>query len=232
MRLSIIIPVLNEAAQLAPALDALAALRLDGVEVIVVDGGSSDDTVAVARPRCDRLLVAPRGRATQQNAGARAAHGDVLLFLHADTRLPDSADRLIASALEGGPVWGRFDVTFEPRIAGSKPLPRTLHLVACMMNARSRVSGIATGDQCIFVRRDSFERVGGFPLQRLMEDIELSRRLRRITHPACLRTRASTSPRRWLQHGVWRTIALMWWLRFAYWVGIPPTTLARWYGYR
>ncbi len=223
--LSIIVPVLDEAPRIAATLAALAPLRERGCELIVVDGGSSDGTVAAAQAVCDRVLVSSRGRATQQNAGAAAASGDRLLFLHADTRLPADADRLLAAALQSGAVWGRFDVDFD----GEVRLPATLRLVAFMMNRRSRLTGIATGDQALFMTRAAFDAVGGFPDQPLMEDIEISRRLKRLGPPACLSGRVHTSPRRWLKHGIWRTIVLMWWLRFAYWIGVSPQRLARWY---
>jgi len=169
------------------------------------------------------LVCAMRGRAQQMNAGAATAFGDVLLFLHADTRLPDGAKGLIDAALTGNRhVWGRFDV----RLDG---VGWRLRVVAAAMNVRSRLTGIATGDQAIFARRSVFERVGGFPLQPLMEDIELSRRLRAISRPVCIRARAVTSARRWESRGVGRTIVLMWWLRFAYWCGVSPERLARRY---
>ncbi|MBL8309101.1 MAG: TIGR04283 family arsenosugar biosynthesis glycosyltransferase [Burkholderiales bacterium] len=231
LKLSIVLPVLNEAQQLARTLGALAPLRERGCEVIVVDGGSTDDTPEIARPLADRVVVASRGRANQQNAGAGVARHEALLFLHADTQLPVGADRLILAALGGRAVWGRFDVAFRDLPDEAAPLPRMLDVVAQMMNWRSRVSGIATGDQCIFVAKDVFHRVGGFPAQPLMEDVELSRRLKTVSPPVCLRACAKTSPRRWLKHGVWRTILLMWWLRLAYWFGASPSTLARWYGY-
>ena len=222
MRLSIIVPVLDEAEAIAATLDALAAPRAAGHEVIVVDGGSSDETPALSRDRADRVIAGRRGRARQMNAGAAEAHGDVLLFLHADTRLPPFGAERIAEAVANGAAWGRFDV----RIAGRSPM---LAVVATLMNARSRVSGIATGDQAMFVCRDLFERVGGFPDQALMEDVELSRRLRRLTRPACLRARVVTSGRRWERRGVWRTIVLMWRLRWRYWRGAAADDLARAY---
>jgi rSAM/selenodomain-associated transferase 2 len=223
MRLSIVIPVLNEAAGIAAALERLGILRRDGVEVIVVDGGSSDDTRALAAPACDRVIDATRGRAAQMNAGAAAATGDVLLFLHADTQLPDNAHRLILDGLaDGSHVWGRFDV----RIDG----PPILAVVAAMMNWRSRLTGIATGDQAMFVTRAAFEQAGGFPQIALMEDIALSRRLKKLSRPFCIGARAVTSGRRWQRHGTLRTILLMWRLRFDYWRGIDPKDLARRYG--
>jgi rSAM/selenodomain-associated transferase 2 len=228
-RLSIVMPVLDEAPLVVCALQALAALRAQGVEVIVVDGESRDATAAAAAPWADRVVVVPRGRGRQMNAGAARACGDVLLFLHADTTLPLRAREAIAAALGAPsdgrgaePVWGRFDV----RIAGRA---RLLALVAALMNLRSRLSGIATGDQAIFVTRAAFEAAGGYPEQPLMEDIEFSKRLRRIAAPACLRERVVTSGRRWESRGVWRTIALMWRLRLLYRLGVPPERLARSY---
>lgn len=212
-------PVLDEAGQIEATLAALAPLRRRGVELIVVDGGSQDGTVALARAEADAVLDAPRGRARQMNAGAAAARGEVLLFLHADTILPPEADRLALRAAAGGRDWGRFDV----RIAGRHPM---LRVVAMLMNWRSRLTGIATGDQAIFVRRELFQRIGGFPDQPLMEDIELSRRLRRVSAPACLPARATTSGRRWESRGVWRTIFLMWRLRWRYWRGESAHRLA------
>ena len=218
MRLSVVMPVLDEAAQLGAALEALAPLRAAGHEVIVVDGGSADGTPEVARPRADRVLEAPRGRARQMNAGAAVAAGDGLVFLHADTRLPPGADRLVADALARC-AWGRFDV----RILGRS---RGLPMVAFFMNWRSRLTGIATGDQAIFVRRDAF---AGFPEVALMEDIAFSTAMRRRAWPACLRARVDTSGRRWDRSGLWRTIFLMWRLRAAFFFGASPEALARRY---
>jgi rSAM/selenodomain-associated transferase 2 len=222
MTLSIVVPVLNEAADIEATLIVLAPLRARGVEVIVVDGGSSDGSAALARPLADRVLAAPRGRATQMNAGAAAARGDALLFLHADTRLPENADRLVLDALAHRP-WGRFDVRFDGGGA--------LRLVAMMMNLRSRATGISTGDQALFVRRETFEAVGGFPSIPLMEDIAASVRLKQISRPLCLHACVTTSGRKWRQHGVWRTILLMWRLRLAYFLGADPAALAHRYGY-
>ena len=220
MKLSIIVPCLNEAEGIAAALDALSPLRRRGAEVIVVDGGSADGTVPIAEARADLVLAAPRGRASQMNAGARRARGDVLLFLHADTRRPDEADALVAEALaRSGASWGRFDVT----IRGRHPL---LRVIAAAMNLRSRWTGIATGDQAIFVRRSTFERVGGYPEIALMEDIALSSKLRAQSAPVCIASRASTSGRRWEKHGVVRTVLLMWRLRLAYYFGADPDELA------
>jgi rSAM/selenodomain-associated transferase 2 len=224
-RLSIIVPVLDEGEGIAGALDSLAELRGLGVEVIVVDGGSHDATVQRARLRADQVLTAPRGRASQMNAGAAKASGDVFLFLHADTRLPPEAERLVLDGLaRSDRGWGRFDVSIE----GRHPM---LKLVAAMMNQRSRITGIATGDQAIFVKRDAFQAVGGFPEIPLMEDIALSKRLKRLTRPLCLRERATTSGRRWETRGVFRTILLMWRLRLAYFFGADPAALAGRYRY-
>jgi rSAM/selenodomain-associated transferase 2 len=224
-RLSIIMPVLDEGERIADALDALAELRALGVEVIVVDGGSQDATVQRARLRADRVLTAPCGRAVQMNAGAAEASGDVLLFLHADTRLPAEAERLVLDGLaRSGHDWGRFDVTIEGR-------PTMLRLVALMMNLRSGITAIATGDQAIFVKRDVFRAVGGYPEIPLMEDIALSKRLKRTGRPLCIRAHVVTSGRRWETHGVWRTILLMWRLRLAYFLGADPARLAKRYRY-
>lgn len=223
--LSIIVPALDEAATIAAALARLAPLRARGAEVILADGGSSDDTVAHARPGADRLVAAPRGRGAQMNGGAAVARGDVLLFLHADTRLPDDADSLVLDGLaRSGRAWGRFAV----QIAGSHPL---LPVVARMMNLRSRLSGIATGDQAMFMRRQAFLQAGGFPDLPLMEDVAMSRRLKRISPPLCLRARVTTSGRRWERNGLWRTVWLMWRLRLAFFLGAEPARLAREYGY-
>jgi len=222
-RLSIIVPTLDEAAGIGASLAALQPLRAAGHEVIVVDGGSGDGTPARARAHADRVLAAPRGRASQMNAGAAAAAGDVLVFLHADTRLPRDADRLVLDGLAAANAgWGRFDV----RIEGRHPLLRT---VAWLMNGRSRLTGIATGDQAMFATRAAFAAVGGFPPLALMEDVELSRRLKRLSPPACLRARAVTSGRRWESRGVVRTIVLMWWLRLRYFLGASPERLRRIY---
>jgi rSAM/selenodomain-associated transferase 2 len=223
-RLSIIIPVLDEAANIEAALMALAPYRERGVELIVVDGGSRDGTPARARPLADHVCVATRGRAVQMNAGRAVACGNVLVFLHADTRLPDNADALILDGLaRSHRVWGRFDVRFDRR--------GLLSLIAFMMNLRSRLTGIATGDQALFVTRAAFDAAGGFPPIALMEDVSLSIHLKRIGRPLCLRARAVASARRWKENGTLRTIVLMWRLRLAYFFGADPAQLARQYGY-
>jgi rSAM/selenodomain-associated transferase 2 len=217
-RLSVVVPALNEAPRLPALLAALAPLRARGHELILVDGGSRDGTPELARAGCDRVLAAPRGRARQMNAGAAAAAGSMLVFLHADTRLPPDADGLIVSSLQSH-SWGRFDVQIEGRHA-------LLPLVARMMNLRSRLTGIATGDQAIFVRREAF---AGFPEIPLMEDIAFSKAMKRLGRPACLSARVTTSGRRWEERGVLRTILLMWRLRLQYALGADPARLAERY---
>jgi rSAM/selenodomain-associated transferase 2 len=219
-RITIIIPALNEAASLPATLAPLQALRGRGHEVVVVDGGSADGTPEIARPMADQVIASPRGRAVQQKAGAAAATGDVLLFLHADTLLPPAADRLVLDGLRtSGRGWGRFDV----RLSGAAPL---LRVVERMISLRSRATGIATGDQAIFVRAEWFRRAGGFPPIPLMEDVALSTELKRIGPPLCLRERVTTSSRRWEERGIARTILLMWRLRLAYALGADPARLA------
>lgn len=222
-RLSVVIPALNEATGISAVLQALAPLAARGAQLLVADGGSVDGTATLAQTGGAQVVHAPRGRALQMNAGAQQATADVLLFLHADTRLPPNADQLIAQALaNGSQVWGRFDVN----IAGQ---PRMLRVIAAFMNWRSRWSGIATGDQALFMTRAAFDAVGGFPAQPLMEDIEMSARLLKLSRPACLRARVITSGRRWETQGVWRTVLLMWRLRLAYWRGAAPERLAALY---
>ena len=224
MNLRIVMPVLNEGDTLQSSLRAVQPLRQRGAELVLVDGGSTDSTWALARALADQVLLSPRGRAAQMNAGAKNCHADVLLFLHADTHLPQDADRLLAQAIASGHSWGRFDV----RIDSLHPM---LRVVERLMNLRSRLTGIATGDQAMFVRRDLFERLGGFADLPLMEDIELSKRLKKLGPPVCVNQPVVTSARRWQQHGVWRTIVLMWRLRLAYFLGASPQALALRYGY-
>ena len=223
MRLAIVIPALDEAANLARLLPDLAR-DCAGAEIVVVDGGSRDETAAVvARAPGPRLLATARGRALQMNHGARATGGDTLLFLHADTRLPAGAAEAIAQALaEPGVVGGRFDVRFDNARA-------LFRVIAWFMNARSRASGICTGDQAIFVRRADFEAIGGYPEIPLMEDIELSRALKRRGRMRALRLRVTTSARKWEREGPLRTIGLMWALRFLHFCGVAPARLHRWY---
>jgi len=219
-KLSVVVPALNEAAGIERCLRALAPLRARGHEVIVADGGSDDGTPQLAAPLADRVVAARRGRALQMNAGAAAASGDALLFLHADTILPADADRAVLAALASR-AWGRFDVSIDSRDA-------RLALVGFCMNWRSRLTGIATGDQAIFVRRAEFP---GFPAIALMEDVEFSKRMKRVSPPACLRARAATSARRWERRGVLRTVLHMWRLRLQYWLGADPAELARRYSH-
>lgn len=219
---SIIVPVLDEARSIEATLAPLQPRRAAGVEVVVVDGGSRDATRALAAPLADQVLAAPRGRASQMNAGAHASRGEALVFLHADTLLPSGAIEAVERGLASGREWGRFDVS----IAGADPM---LAVVSFLMNARSRASGIATGDQAMFATRAAFEAAGGFPAIPLMEDVALSRALKRRGAPLCLRERVVTSGRRWEQHGTFRTIVLMWRLRLAYALGADPHRLARTY---
>jgi rSAM/selenodomain-associated transferase 2 len=223
MKLSIIMPVLDEAAGIEGAIEALAPSRARGTEVIVADGGSSDGTAERARPLADLTIAGPRGRGVQMNAGAAAATGDILLFLHADTRLPENVDRLVLDGLaHSGRTWGHFDVRFD---GGG-----LLALVALTMNWRSRLTGIVSGDQALFVTRAAFERAGGFPAIALMEDVALSAKLKRIGKPLVLHARVTTSGRRWRKHGLGRTILLMWRLRLEFFFGADPEKLAKIYG--
>lgn len=223
LRLSIVIPARDEAATLVASLRSLQPMRALGHEVIVVDGGSRDGTLDLAAGLCDCRLVTAAGRAVQMNAGAAVATGEVIVFLHADSQLPGDAVQAIAQALARGRRWGRFDVA----IAGK---PKVLKLVARAMNLRSRWTGIATGDQGIFVLRRLFDRAGGYPRIALMEDIALSQALKRLAgRPACVRSRITTSGRRWETNGPWRTIFTMWRLRLAYALGADPARLARRY---
>ncbi|SNC75526.1 transferase 2, rSAM/selenodomain-associated [Marinobacter sp. es.048] len=220
--LSVIVPVWMEATGVTDTLRALQPIRARGHEVIVVDGGSSDRTVELARPLCDRVVMSEKGRALQMNAGAASANGDLLLFLHADTRLPANTLEHLASFVHSRRAWGRFDV----RLSGERLLFR---LIAWFMNQRSRLTGICTGDQAMFVRRDTFEVLGGFKLIPLMEDVEFSRRLCLVSRPFCIKEPVVTDSRRWQKHGAWRTIFLMWQLRWRYWRGESPESLAQTY---
>jgi rSAM/selenodomain-associated transferase 2 len=226
-RVSVIIPAFHEADTIAARLQDLQATRREGAEIIVVDGGGDgDETAARAAPLCDFVMRAPRGRSRQMNAGARAATGDILIFLHADTLLPPEAQTCMREGLaKSGRAWGRFDLAIEGR-------SRILPVIAWFMNARSRVTGVATGDQAIFVTRAAFEAVGGFPDIALMEDVALSSALKRLSRPVCLRQKVTTSGRRWDQHGALRVILKMWSLRWRYFFGANPNDLARAYGYK
>lgn len=221
-KLSIIIPTLNEAEGIGSLLESLQPLRQVGYEVILVDGGSHDGTVQIAKPLVDQSLNSILGRAGQMNAGAAVANHSILWFLHADTSLPVGASEAVINGIAAGAIWGRFDV----RLSGQHPLLRT---VALMMNLRSRWTDLVTGDQAIFVRRDTFSDVGGFPDMPLMEDIALSRQLKQVGKPLCVPLKLTTSSRRWESQGICRTIALMWWLRLAFALGVNPERLACWY---
>jgi rSAM/selenodomain-associated transferase 2 len=223
MKLSIIIPVLNEASVIVQTLSFLQPLRQKGHEVIVVDGGSNDDSMFLSKPLTDKVIQTLRGRSRQMNAGANSARGNIFLFLHADTFLPDHADRLIIEGMNGKRrLWGRFDV----KLSGKPPL---LRLIEFLMNWRSRLSYIATGDQGIFVKRGLFEKVGGFPEIDLMEDIALCKILKKYGRPLCLWQRVITSSRRWEEKGLFRTVLLMWFLRFAYFFKADPKRFIKFY---
>ena len=223
MRLSIIVPMLNEAEQLPELFAHLLPFQRAGCEIIFVDGGSTDGSAILCEVVGFIALRTACGRAKQMNAGASQASGDVLLFLHADTRLPQGATRYIEQALTKKKYcWGRFDVCISGR-------PFMLRVVSHLMNWRSRLTGIATGDQAIFMRRTVFEHLRGFPDQPLMEDVELSKRLLAFSRPACIVHCVTTSGRRWEAYGVWRTILLMWRLRWAYWRGTDAGELVRLY---
>jgi len=222
MKVSIIIPVLNEAGQITDTLKSLEYYRHQGHELIVVDGGSSDDTLAIVEPFADTVLSCNAGRAMQMNRGIAAAQGDALLFLHADTRLPDDAISSMIDALEDGYFWGRFDV----RLSGNHFM---LRVIERLMNIRSCITGVATGDQAIFVSRESIEIVGEYPQLPLMEDVVFSKRLRSLGWPACLRRQVVTSSRRWEDKGILRTVLLMWRLRLLFFLGVPADKLVKQY---
>lgn len=218
MKLSIIIPTYNEVENIANILNQLQAYRQQGHEVIIVDGGSLDNTIEHTQGLVDQLLISKPGRAMQMNIGAEQAQGDVLIFLHADTQLPDSADTLIIEAIEQGYQWGRFNV----RLSGQHILFR---LIETMMNWRSCLMRIATGDQAIFVQREVFKQAGAYPEIKLMEDIELSKRLKSFSKPACVKKRVITSSRKWEKNGIVKTVLLMWRLRLLYFFGVSPEKL-------
>lgn len=223
LTLSIVLPALNEAQSIAATLVQLQSARSRGAEVIVVDGGSRDETMARALSLADKVISSAKGRASQMNAGATVAAGDVLLFLHADSKAPQDADQLILDGLQSmSRAWGRFDIAIEGRHF-------FLPVIAWFMNRRSRFTGIATGDQGLFMTRDAFTRVGGFAGIPLMEDVAICSALKRIGAPLCLAQKISTSGRRWEKHGVWRTVFLMWRIRLAYFLGADPVQLHRTY---
>jgi len=222
-QLSVIIPALNEAGCIQPTLEALQPLRSRGHEIILVDGGSSDATLALCQPLVDRVMQSPPGRARQMQTGADVAAGNILWFLHADSKIPVAADNLIMQALDSAQAdWGRFDISFTD----GQPL---LKCVAWFMNQRSHLTGIATGDQGIFVRRTLFDKVDGMPSIPLMEDISFSGSLKQHGRPCRVTQTLGTSPRRWHAHGILRTIVTMWGLRLAYFAGISPERLEKFY---
>ncbi len=216
--------MLNEQAVIVDTLQPLQALRKAGHELIIVDAGSTDNTPKLAAPLADYVLEQSKpGRARQMNTGAKFAHNEILLFLHADTHLPAQAEQLIINGLaKSGRQWGRFDV----RLSGQAKL---LRLVERLMNWRSCLTGIATGDQAIFIPKNLYNKIQGIPEIPLMEDISLSKKLKRISPPLCIRTPVITSSRRWEENGIIRTILLMWSLRLAYALGISPETLKKYY---
>lgn len=218
--ISIIIPTKNEAAHISQTLTSLSYWQQQGHELIVVDGGSTDNTLILANEKADIVIKSEPGRARQMNAGAALAKGQLLLFLHADTLLPQNAFELLSAIRQQPKTWGRFDVEL---VGQSKWLP----VVASMINMRSRLSGIATGDQALFFSRDLFEALNGFADQPLMEDIEICRRAKSMVKPICFKSRVRTSARRWDNRGVWPTIFLMWRLRWRYWLGESPERLAK-----
>jgi rSAM/selenodomain-associated transferase 2 len=222
-KISIIIPTLNEQGCIAQTLKPLQQFRDYGHEIILSDGGSRDHTVSIAKPMIDHLANSPAGRAIQMNRGADMATGDILWFLHADTTVPPGANIAIIDCFTDKPnVWGRFDV----RLSGSHPAFRVIEF---MINLRSRISGMATGDQGIFMLRYAFDQVGGFSEIPLMEDIAMSQRLKRLKPPVCISQKLITSSRRWEQNGIIKTVLLMWWLRLAYFFGVKPKHLANRY---
>ncbi len=222
-KISVIIPTLNEEDCLEQTLSPLQQLRSDGHEIILCDGGSRDRTIAIAQPLVDQVVVSPSGRAIQMNRGADRATGDILWFLHTDTIVPTAVDTTIIDCFtHRGKVWGRFDI----RLSGSHPMFRLIEL---MMNLRSCITGIATGDQGIFMLRYAFDQIGGFAEIPLMEDIAMSTKLKRIKPPVCIKQRIISSSRRWEQNGIINTILLMWWLRLVYYFGATPKHLANRY---
>ena len=220
---SIIIPVLNEAAHLPAQLAALQKWRQAGHEIIVVDGGSDDASVELATPLVDQMIASPKGRAAQMNKGAEVANNEWFVFLHVDTFFSETAINSLQNIFHREDIqWGRFNV----HLSGSNPLFR---LVSGLMNIRSRVTGIATGDQAMFMRKTVFEQAGRFPEIVLMEDISLSSQLKKITSPYCIKEFVTTSSRRWHKDGVVKTILMMWSLRLRYFFGVSPVVLAERY---
>lgn len=221
MSISIIIPTLNEEIAIKDLLQQLQTLRTQGHEVIVVDGGSHDETLSISESLADKVIKSKAGRALQMNNGTMHANENILWFLHADTIIPDHAIEMIQQALNEKD-WGRFNV----KLSGTNILFR---LIESMINIRSCFSGIATGDQGIFVKKNIFESVGHYSILPLMEDVELSKKLKRVSRPVCIKEKLITSSRRWEKNGVISTVLLMWRLRFLYWLGVNASTLAKQY---
>lgn len=219
--ISIIIPTLNEEVGIITFLTKLQSLRPQ-CELIVVDGGSHDETVKVVEPFVDDVITSDKGRAIQMNVGAAMAGAPIVLFLHADTYLPNDAVENIQQAIDKGYSWGRFDISLFGQ-------HKMLTIVAWLMNKRSRWTGIATGDQAIFVKKDVFDQVGGYADIALMEDIDLSAKLKGDSKPYCSRSKVASSGRRWVSFGIFKTISLMWWLRLRYFFGADPTELEELY---
>jgi rSAM/selenodomain-associated transferase 2 len=223
VRVSLIVPVLNEERLIYPLLTSLQQIKGQSSELVIVDGGSQDNTVPLAEKFADQVVISTRGRASQMNAGAAVATGEILLFLHADTQLPHDFLSVLADGfLDSGKQWGRFDV----RLSGSHVLFR---IIEFFMNWRSRISGIATGDQAIFVKRGVFRQIGGYPCLALMEDISMSKLLKKISRPYCTRSAVVTSSRKWETKGILGTVLLMWRVRLAFFFGADPDDLARIY---
>lgn len=222
VKISVVVPVLNEEINLSRIASHLRSVHERGHEVIIVDGGSNDNTLTIAYEITDTVIISKKGRALQMNSGASVASGDVLLFLHADTFLPDNATQIVADAFVGENFWGRFDV----RLSNKKYVYR---LIESMMNIRSTLTSIVTGDQAIFIEKNLFERIGGFPEIALMEDIEISRQLKKISKPVRLKHKVVTSSRRWETNGVVLTVLLMWKLRLYYFLGVSPEKLRQMY---
>ena len=219
---TIIIPTLNEANNICHCLAQLKPLREKGFEIILVDGGSTDRTPQLAQALCDNIIITTAGRAQQMNSGATHAHGETLFFLHADTQLPQDFAQLLPQIQKSTLYWGRFDIKFSSE-------QKAFKIIASMMNLRSRITGICTGDQVFFISQSLYKLSGGYPEIALMEDIAMSKKLKAICAPLCLRQKVQTSSRRWEQHGIIKTIIKMWYLRLAYFIGIDPAKLARQY---